>query len=1442
MWIRPVICEVTSLWETLEEDDFFALQCSSIVSVRRQVNTSTTGFWRTVLGTVQSIMDVRQEPFRILLKNNQLPLNSGTTVHKIAVFETLQEAKRSLIFFKQYLIPRIYRFIKDEDINIDEQALDHVNLIKKENSSILDEINHNPRDNPRDNPHQFEDDLFSATEKMNNFYVEESSNDDLINKSKYSHQPDQTDRDSIYLNLDQKTNSSLNSSDLESIQINFVSKSDTEIEVAIPDYETISKPGQRAIFNTKLIDFIDNMVLSGKVIDETVDDEDFRRKSRAFRSIFGLEETERLVGCYNCSLARSYVINRGWLYISERYIGYHSRIFGSETRLLIELKKVVEIKKVRSRIGIFPDSISLQLIDGQFIKFSSIFNCDAVYEIIESLLNRLSSRVLQGQLSLSRTLTDSDNFYPRNTSSPLSELTIVNPESIFSKDADDYIHFQKKPTPNRTLKDKLRLEERQKSIFNFFNLGSLFKYNTEDNEILEASWCLFWIINLPKSANVPLRGRIYLTRKFILFASNCSSEQSLLFRSFFNSLEFEFEDQLDGLTKLTLPLCTLFTSTDSSRRIQLVEPHDLFIARTIHGCLLCFSLGEYTPKFVKSLKENIGNYEKISSKLPFFLEPFPSERILFDVVSETSVSNGLGAIHGYPESPPLELSDSQIPITIFSSLEINEGEENRILNTIPLKNLTSFNEADDSTRVSLDQPTPSKGIKAFQIHIWKQYFKDYGRNLTMIRMPCLVPLVQKGIPDELRGELWETLSGSLFARLYDDCLYFRLLEVNKSHKSMAINEIEKDLTRSLPEYPAFQQKSVYHTTNVTISSISTDDIQIDSNSMTRDSEENQFDEFAPKIGNTDILLEECYADKKTETESNSSVVISNEPDGIKSLRRVLTAYSWYDPDLGYCQAMNIVAASLLIWTGEKEVFWLLKHLCETVLPGYYSPSMWGVVLDQKVFETLMEKLLPNIWECLVKREVHLSVATIPWFLTLFVAATPLPFAARVFDRLFSDGVCAIFRIGMAIISLKHHEIIENVFDESDLTDVLTLNTHVEKKLNVNDGSNARSNLTTETVTEPESARNQSKDSKNNQSNQKPLNFEEILHIADTVYEETINQQEIEKLRREHKLKVVCAIEEYTGKTSIREALDLNFGLDSKQLSTIYTNYCRVLYYSQDPEPHLMSLSKGIDFMGFLQLLTRLTTWDIYDPRAVQPGINDESSLLNSELNGSFKNTRKKTKELSPRAIVRFSRFLFGIYARTTPGERINFHECALLFGKLWAASLRERIDLIFCAFCDTSSQLTYDRIICVTEALLQLRPPLAESNISKNTSYENDLESEPNSNQFCTEVDLSYLLKISSGLDHVDLPTFVSLAMLCDSLTFFLGPDGFQSTLLLNEIAESECSADKTKYLKSNQPPTLHNLIGHILGRVPSNSNDDINGQTDSSLEAAAKVAASLST
>ncbi|CAE6428102.1 unnamed protein product [Rhizoctonia solani] len=197
-----------------------------------------------------------------------------------------------------------------------------------------------------------------------------------------------------------------------------------------------------------------------------------------------------------------------------------------------------------------------------------------------------------------------------------------------------------------------------------------------------------------------------------------------------------------------------------------------------------------------------------------------------------------------------------------------------------------------------------------KLKLWKDYMRVHGRNLTLLRYPQATRLIQVGLPNRLRGELWETLSGSLYLRFNNPGVYHKLLADNAGRVTTSTEEIEKDLNRSLPEYPAYQTE-----------------------------------------------------------------------EGIDTLRRVLTAYSWKNPELGYCQAMNILTAAIL--------------MC-----------------------------LPIIHERFIAVDVQLSVASLPWFLSLYINSMPLIFAFRIVDCFFAMGPKVLFQVGLAILKINGEKLLK----------------------------------------------------------------------------------------------------------------------------------------------------------------------------------------------------------------------------------------------------------------------------------------------------------------------------------------------------------------------------------------------------------------------------------
>jgi hypothetical protein len=70
-----------------------------------------------------------------------------------------------------------------------------------------------------------------------------------------------------------------------------------------------------------------------------------------------------------------------------------------------------------------------------------------------------------------------------------------------------------------------------------------------------------------------------------------------------------------------------------------------------------------------------------------------------------------------------------------------------------------------------------------------------------------------------------------------------------------------------------------------------------------------------------------------------------------ALRRVLRAFAAHNPDVGYCQGLNSVAARLLQWLPEPSAFSCLSSMVGLLVPrDYYSAasSMAGILVDQQV--------------------------------------------------------------------------------------------------------------------------------------------------------------------------------------------------------------------------------------------------------------------------------------------------------------------------------------------------------------------------------------------------------------------------------------------------------------------------------------------------------------
>ncbi|KAK4050235.1 hypothetical protein OIV83_003556 [Microbotryomycetes sp. JL201] len=157
----------------------------------------------------------------------------------------------------------------------------------------------------------------------------------------------------------------------------------------------------------------------------------------------------------------------------------------------------------------------------------------------------------------------------------------------------------------------------------------------------------------------------------------------------------------------------------------------------------------------------------------------------------------------------------------------------------------------------------------------------------------------------------------------------------------------------------------------------------------------------------------------------TNVFFAGNGPGVAKLRNVLVAYSWRNPQIGYCQGMNNLTATLLLThSSEEDAFWVLVCIIEKILPSdYYTSHLLVSQADQRVLQDFVRRLLPDVAEHLEELGVELPAITFGWFLSLFTDALPIQTLLRVWDLIFVMGTVVLFRVTVAIFQMNKDDIL-----------------------------------------------------------------------------------------------------------------------------------------------------------------------------------------------------------------------------------------------------------------------------------------------------------------------------------------------------------------------------------------------------------------------------------
>ncbi|KAI3653067.1 hypothetical protein MP228_002492 [Amoeboaphelidium protococcarum] len=871
--------------------------------------------------------------------------------------------------------------------------------------------------------------------------------------------------------------------------------------------EVIALDDPDEIVNYCIIKVQSLVAASNRPVDETSSDEKFRNASRSFRTIFNLAENERLVNFYPCACQKFQ--NQGWLYVGENYVGFYAYVVGAETKVFIEMKDIVEVKKERTKGGLLDDGLRVITQDKKsHLFFNMIFNRDDAFRLIEQLASSAAQAILKHA-----TTSDSpggqivtDVTKPRGPSGLQSVDAIKSSVTSGNKKKGTLSSSFQQGT-QETLRNNLELENRNRNFQQLFSLPS-------QSTLLDESKAVFWMMDNVEFGRY--YGRLYLGDCHMCFMND------------------------DGVLWAIMP----YFGIRKLERVNTANQMHAIVATTLHGQRWSFQIGADSlvcDRICDRLRDCLKSHMQNAKNIKDYIRNSTIERLLD---GQTSIEHGgFGLKYGF----------------------IGDQKKNK-----------------EKTKMKY----------------WMQYFQENGRNVAMVYTPKMMRLIRIGLPSVFRGELWELCAGAFWDRFQHQGEVQRLLDEFKDTKSMSMEEIEKDLNRSLPEYPAYQSEV-----------------------------------------------------------------------GINSLRRVLQAYSFRNPELGYCQAMNIVTSVLLIYMSEEQAFWTLAAMCEKLLPGYYSTTMYGAMNDQQVFESLIQKTMPVVTEHFKQLDIQLSVASLPWFLTLFINSMNMSHALRVMDWFFVEGPKVLFQIALAIIKINGDSLLAAT-DDGEIMNIFksyfsTLDNPVENVV---------------TVTGKQLSK-----------------FNQLIVIAGREFS-SVTTDCIEDMRKSHQLKVVHGIESFAKRSAIRYVSERS-KLTKDQLSLLYDKFYSVQYYAQRramEQKGSIEPSK-MNFITFKQLMSEMALW-AKDQAPLSPMMDSSGA---SDGNVKFGGLDKREDEEDKRGKDFWNR-LWTRFDQKSKGH-LKFEDVAIGLSKIVCTDLLGRIEWIFNLYDSNSDgRLENNDIIQLSEGLLYL--------------------------------------------------------------------------------------------------------------------------------------------
>ncbi|XP_015433686.1 PREDICTED: rab GTPase-activating protein 1-like isoform X2 [Dufourea novaeangliae] len=302
--------------------------------------------------------------------------------------------------------------------------------------------------------------------------------------------------------------------------------------------------------------------------------------------------------------------------------------------------------------------------------------------------------------------------------------------------------------------------------------------------------------------------------------------------------------------------------------------------------------------------------------------------------------------------------------SIETSGELDRNRLNLALNLASLirsPSLTSIDTLTPKEEIDSDGDEPmlsgtgevSKDCSADELANWAEVLDSWQVNEQ--RPKLLIKLAKLGIPEALRGEVWQRLSNCDNSQEMMD-RYRTLITKESSCESVIL----RDINRTFPAHDFFKETGGL---------------------------------------------------------------------GQDSLYRISKAYAVYDEEVGYCQGLSFLVASLLLHMPEEQAFCVLvKLMYDYGLRDLYKDRFDNLHMRFYQLNRLIEDQLPELYKHFCDRGVETHMFAAQWFLTLFTARFPLYLVFHILDVFLLQGLDTLFQVALALLTLCKKELLQLDFE------------------------------------------------------------------------------------------------------------------------------------------------------------------------------------------------------------------------------------------------------------------------------------------------------------------------------------------------------------------------------------------------------------------------------